>query len=52
MTRSWAQVTVTLTGKENVEERLVAVADGLRVFIMENPAPDAPVLGEAHARML
>ena len=31
---------------------MLAVADGLRVFIMENPAPDQPVLGEAHARKL
>jgi hypothetical protein len=44
------QATITLTGSENIEKKLVAVANGLRVFIFENPAPEKPMLGEAHAR--
>ena len=44
------QATITLTGSEDIEKKLVAVANGLRVFIIENPAPEKPMLGEAHAR--
>ena len=44
------QATISLTGNEDLENKLAAVADGLRVFILENPAPDKPMLGEAHAR--
>ncbi len=44
------QATISLTGSEDLEQKLSAVAEGLRVFIVENPAPDKPMLGEAHAR--
>ena len=49
---SQADVTVSLTGSENLEDKLLAVAEGLRVFVVNNPASDAPVLGEAHARAI
>jgi len=49
---SQADVTVSLTGKEDLEEKLIAIADGLRVFILQNPANDKPVLGEAHAQAI
>lgn len=47
-----ADATISLTGSEDLEEKLAAVAEGLRVFIVENPAPDQPMLGEAHARAI